>query len=75
MQTMITKNTITLDIKKRLTLTEVASIVGVSTKTITRLEKSGKTPKAKRDWRGWRVYDEQDLSKIKNFLETVFEVE
>ena len=65
----------TLDIKKRLTLTEVASIVGVSSRTITRLEKSGKTPKAKRDWRGWRVYDENDLNKIRLFIETVSEVE
>ena len=75
MKMLITKNTMTLDIKKRLTLTEVASIVGVSSRTITRLEKSGKTPKAKRDWRGWRVYDENDLNKIRLFIETVSEVE
>lgn len=72
---MIAKNAMILDIKKRLTISEVSNIVGVSSKTLTRLEKSGKTPKAKRDWRGWRVYDENDLLKIKNFLETVFEIE
>jgi DNA-binding transcriptional MerR regulator len=72
---MAGKRTLTLDIKKRLTISEVSTIIGVSCKTLTRLEKSGKTPKAKRDWRGWRVYDEGDLLKIKNFFETVFEVE
>jgi DNA-binding transcriptional MerR regulator len=64
-----------LDIKKRMTITEVAQHVGVSSKTIARWEKLGKTRKAKRDWRGWRVYDENDLEQIKNFFETVFEVE
>ncbi len=71
---MNSENTLILDIKKRMTISEVANIVGVSCKTLTRLEKSGKTPKAKRDWRGWRVYDENDLLKIKNFFERVFEV-
>ncbi len=69
------KNTITLEINKRMTISEVADIVGVSTKTITRWEKLGRTPKAKRDWRGWRVYSETDLKGIKNFLETVFIIE
>ncbi len=73
--TTIAKHTLILDIKKRMTITEVSEILGVSPKTIARWEKLGKTRKAKRDWRGWRVYDENDLSVIKNFLETVFEVE
>jgi DNA-binding transcriptional MerR regulator len=72
---MIAKNSLTIDIKKRMTISEVSDIVGVSCKTLTRLEKAGKTPKAKRDWRGWRVYDENDLLRIKSFFETVFEVE
>ena len=61
-------------VKKRLTITEVAEIVGISPKTITRWEKVGKIRKSKRDWRGWRVYDETDLNQIKEFHETVFEV-
>ncbi len=66
---------LTMDIKNRKTITEIAEIIGVSAKTIVRWEKLGKTPKAKRDWRGWRVYDDNDLIKIKNFFETVFEAE
>ncbi len=59
---------------KRLTITEVAEIVGISPKTIVRWEKVGKVRKAKRDWRGWRVYDESDLHSIKEFRESLFEV-
>jgi len=60
--------------KKRLTITEVAETVGISPKTLARWEKVGKIRKPKRDWRGWRVYDEQDISEIKQFHETLFEV-
>ena len=59
---------------KRMTITEVAEIVGISPKTIVRWEKLGKVRKAKRDWRGWRIYDESDLHNIKEFRETIVEV-
>ncbi len=62
-------------LKKRLTITDVAEIIGISAKTIMRWEKMGKIRKPKRDWRGWRVYDTTDLDQIKNFHEAVFEVE
>ena len=61
--------------KRRLTITEVAQMVGISTKTLARWEKLGKIKKPKRDWRGWRVYDESDVTLIRSFHETVFEVE
>lgn len=56
-----------------MTITEVADIVGISAKTIVRWEKVGKVKKAKRDWRGWRIYDESDLAHIKRFHETIFD--
>ena len=58
---------------KRLTITEVADLVGISPKTIVRWEKVGKVRRAKRDWRGWRVYDEEDLNHIRRFRETIVE--
>ena len=61
-------------VNKRLTITEVAEIVGISSKTLARWEKSGKIRRPKRDWRGWRVYEETDLSEIQRFHETLFEV-
>jgi len=57
-----------------MTITEVAEIVGISPKTIVRWEKVGKVKKAKRDWRGWRIYDEIDLNHIKRFRETIVEI-
>jgi len=61
-------------VAKRMTITEVADIVGISTKTIVRWEKVGKVRRAKRDWRGWRIYDEGDLEDIKEFRNTIVEV-
>jgi len=61
-------------VKKRMTITEVADILGISPKTLARWEKVGKIRKPKRDWRGWRVYDEIDVTQIREFHETLFEV-
>ena len=61
-------------VNKRMTISEVASILGISTKTLARWEKMGKIRKPKRDWRGWRVYEDPDLSEIKRFHETLVEV-
>ena len=63
-----------VNLKKRLTITEVADLVGISPKTLARWEKVGKIKKPKRDWRGWRVYEESDVLQIKEFHETIFEV-
>ncbi len=60
--------------KSRFTITEVAERLGVSSKTLARWEKVGKIRKPKRDWRGWRVYDEADVHHIKEFHEAVFDV-
>ena len=56
----------------RLSITEVANELGVTTKTITWWEKSGKIKSAKRDWRGWRVYSQEELDEMKSFVETVY---
>ena len=56
----------------RLSITAMAEKLGVATKTITRWEKSGKIKRAKRDWRGWRVYSHEDLEEMKSFVETVY---
>ncbi len=63
-----------LNIKERMTITEVADSVGVTPKTLTRWEKNGKIRKPKRDWRGWRVYSTDDLSEIKEFHDTLQEI-
>ncbi len=52
---------------KMMTITEVVERVGVSTRTIMRWEATGKVGKSKRDWRGWRVYDQYDAEKLMAF--------
>jgi len=61
--------------KNRLTITDVAKEVGVTTRTIMRWEKAGKIRKSKRDWRGWRIYFEDDVGDIKKFYESFYDFE
>ncbi len=59
--------------EERLTITQVADEIGVTSKTLARWEKTGKIKRPKRDWRGWRVYSVLDLQAIRKFHETLFE--
>ena len=55
----------------RMSITDVAERIGVTPKTIIRWEQSKKVAKAKRDWRGWRIYEKDDYKKLKAFKETI----
>ncbi len=52
---------------KIMTITEVAKMLRISPRTIERWEETGKIKKAKRDQRGWRVYDQYDAEKLMAF--------
>ncbi|MBD3245505.1 MAG: MerR family transcriptional regulator [Candidatus Omnitrophica bacterium] len=54
-----------------MTITDIAQRIGVVPKTLIRWEKSGKIRRARRDWRNWRAYTEDDLEAIKEFYETL----
>ena len=56
----------------RLTITQVAEMIGVVPRTIMRWEDTGKVQRAKRDWRGWRVYTEEDLEELRSFHDTLY---
>ncbi|MFH1776282.1 MAG: MerR family transcriptional regulator [Candidatus Omnitrophota bacterium] len=56
----------------RMTITDIARTLGVTTKTIMRWEKSGKISRPKRDYRGWRVYTQEELESIRSFHETLY---
>ena len=60
-------------LKDRLSITEVAKSVGVTPRTIMRWEKSGKIKRSKRDWRGWRFYQKEDIDDIRKFFESSYE--
>ncbi len=57
--------------ESRMTITEIAKSIGVVPRTILRWEDSGKIKKAKRDWRGWRVYSEEDLGILQSFHDSI----
>lgn len=54
-----------------MTITAIAQRIGVTPKTIMRWEKAGKVNRAKRDWRGWRVYENDDLKELRLFKDTI----
>ena len=56
----------------RLTITQAAEMIGVVSRTIMRWEDSGKVKRAKRDWRGWRVYTEEDLEELRKFHDNFY---
>ena len=58
----------------KMSITDVAEKIGVTPKTIIRWEKAGKVGRPKRDWRGWRIYDKNDLKRLKVFKETIIYV-
>lgn len=55
-----------------MTITDVAKKVGVTPKTIIRWERRGKINKTRRDWRGWRVYEEKDLEELLQFRNYIY---
>ncbi|MFC1592673.1 MerR family transcriptional regulator [Candidatus Omnitrophota bacterium] len=56
----------------RMTITEAAEVIGVVPRTIMRWENSGKIKKARRDWKGWRVYTEEDLMDLKKLHDSIY---
>ena len=50
--------------KKNYSASEICKKVGISKNTLFRWEKEGIIPQAKKDWRGWRVFDDEDLNKV-----------
>jgi excisionase family DNA binding protein len=55
-----------------MTITEVASRLGVATKTIVRWEQSGRIQKSKRDYRGWRIYSVDDVQAIERLVNAIY---
>ena len=49
---------------------QVAQMLHITPKTLAVWEKSGRIPMPKRDWRGWRLYDEAAVAAVRAALGT-----
>ena len=52
----------------KLTRAQVAQMLQITPKTLAVWEKQGKVPEPERDWRGWRLYDEEAVATIRRVL-------
>lgn len=59
----------------QLTRAQVAQALNITPKTLAVWEKSGRIPAPKRDWRGWRVYDEAAVAAVRAALGTAPDAE
>ncbi len=61
--------------KRMMSIIQAAMRVGVNKRTIMRWETAGKVAKAKRDYKGWRVYGQDDVEELIAFHDKVVENE
>ena len=52
----------------KLTRAQVAQMLQITPKTLAVWEKQGRVPEPERDWRGWRLYDEEAVAAIRRAL-------
>ncbi|RLB89108.1 MAG: hypothetical protein DRH50_14185 [Deltaproteobacteria bacterium] len=57
--------------KDRLYTAEAAKRAGISKATLLRWLKEGKVPEVARDVRGWRVFTEEEVERIREYANTV----
>jgi molybdopterin-binding protein len=52
----------------KLTRSQVAKLLGVTTKTLYTWEKEGRSLPPERDWRGWRWYDDDHVAALRSLM-------
>ncbi len=52
----------------KLTRSQVAKLLGVTTKTLYTWEREGRAVPPERDWRGWRWYDDDHIEALKRLM-------
>ena len=58
--------------KNRLYTAEAAKQAGISKATLLRWLKYGKIPETARDVRGWRVFTEEEVERIREYANKIF---
>lgn len=54
----------------KLTRSQIAELLGVTTKTLYTWEKEGRCAPPERDWRGWRWYSQEHIESLKKIVGT-----
>ncbi len=52
----------------RISTQEVCQLLDISKRTLQNWEKSGVIPRAPRDWRGYRIFTEEDVEDIRRVI-------
>lgn len=56
------------DKKSNLSTNEVCKLFDVTKTTLFKWEKEGKMKKARKDWRGWRIFSEENVDEIRKII-------
>lgn len=56
------------DKKSNLSTNEVCKLFDVTKTTLFKWEKEGKMKKAQKDWRGWRIFSEENVDEIRKII-------
>lgn len=48
---------------------DICKIFDVTKKTLFKWEKDGKISRVKKDWRGWRIFSDDNVKEIKKLIE------
>ena len=55
--------------KNEYTAHKICEMFDVTKKTLFKWENEGKIAKVRKDWRGWRVFTEENIAEIKRVIE------
>lgn len=55
--------------KAKYSAAEICRMFDVTKTTLFKWEKEGKLPKVKKDWRGWRVFTDDNIKEIRSIIQ------
>ncbi|MCP4725795.1 MAG: MerR family transcriptional regulator [bacterium] len=56
--------------KKKYSTNEVCTELDVTKNTLFKWEKEGKIKKVEKDWRGWRLFSDENVDEIRNIIQS-----
>ena len=56
-------------IKRKYSAHQICEMFDITKNTLFKWEREGKISKIKKDWRGWRIFTDENVSEIKRIIE------